>query len=110
MSYSVAVVDSSTLTTSVLVWATRPDLADALVAALAEPGRVVRLLEQDADLTSAHSYGSLLVAEFEPRFRQQQAFVRGPFVLLDPARKAPHQLASRAYAVVATVSEALTLA
>ena len=42
MSYSVAAVDSSALTSTVLVWATRSDLAEALVAALAEPGRVVR--------------------------------------------------------------------
>src|SRR3954462_9673985 len=105
MSYSVAAVDSSTLTSSVLVWATRSDLADALVAALDEPGRAVRVLEQDADLVSAHSHGSLLVAEFEPRLAQQQAFVRGPFVLLDPNRAAPHQLAQRAYAVTSTASE-----
>jgi hypothetical protein len=49
---------------------------------------VVRVLEQDADLVSAHSYGSLLVAELEPRLELQQAFVRGPFVLLDPNRAA----------------------
>src|SRR5205809_1572906 len=106
MSYSVAAVDSSTLTSSVLVWATRSDLAEALVAALEEPGRMVRALEQDADLVSAHNHGSLMVAELEPRLEQQQAFVRGPFVLLDPNRAAPHQLARRAYAVVSTVSEA----
>jgi len=77
-----------------------------LVESLAEPERVVRVLEQDADLTSAHLYGSLLVAEFEPRLTLQQEFVRGPFVLLDPARAAAHRLASRAYAIVATPSEA----
>src|SRR5262245_24876192 len=64
------------------------------------------LLEQDAELTSAHNYGSLLVAEFGPRFEAQQAFVRGPVVRLDPHRAAPHRLRSRAYAVVATPSEA----
>ena len=62
------------------------------------------MLEQDADLVSAHSYGSLLVAELEPRLELQQAFVRGPFVLLDPNRAAPHELARRAYAAVSTVS------
>jgi hypothetical protein len=65
---------------------------------------MVRVLEQDADLVSAHSYGSLLVAELEPRLELQQAYVRGPFGLLDPNRAAPRQFARRAYAVVSTVS------
>jgi hypothetical protein len=99
-------VDSPAPTSSVLVWATRPDLAEALVSALAEPGRVVRVLEHDAELSSAHTYGSLLVAEFGPRLEIQQSFVRGPFVLVDAERAAPYRLSGRAYAVVATASEA----
>jgi hypothetical protein len=91
---------------SVLVWATRPGLADALVELLAEPGRTVRVLVRDADLSSADTLGVVLVAEFEPRFAVQQRFVRGPLVLLDPTRAAPRTIAAGAYAVVATASEA----
>lgn len=90
-----------------LLWATRPDLAEALATALAEPERVVRVLDQDAQLSSAHTFGSLLVAELEPRLLLQQAFLRGPFVLVDPERAAPRAFAARAYAVVASASEAV---
>jgi len=99
-------VDSRAPTSSVLVWATRPDLAEALARVLAEPDRAVRLLEQDAELSSAHTFASVLVAEFGPRLELQQSFLRGPFVLIDPERAAPHRLAARAYAVASTPSEA----
>jgi hypothetical protein len=99
-------VDLRAPSPSVLVWATRPGLADALAETLAEPGRTVRLLEQDADLSSADTLGVVLVAEFEPRFAVQAPFVRGPLVLLDPERAAPRPLSSRACAVVGTPSEA----
>ncbi|HEY3060187.1 MAG TPA: hypothetical protein VGL99_14605 [Chloroflexota bacterium] len=99
-------MDSRSPTSSVLVWATRPDLAEAVVRVLAEPGRIVRVLEHDGELSSAHTFASLLVAEFGPRLELQQSFLRGPFVLIDPERSAPRRLASRAYAIAATASEA----
>jgi hypothetical protein len=99
-------VDLRAPTSSVLVWAIRPDLADAVVELLAEPGRTVRVLENDAQLSSAHTLASLLVAEFSTRLELQQSFLRGPFVLIDPERAAPRPLAARAYAIVATPSEA----
>jgi len=91
---------------TVLVWATGPGMVEALSAALSDPGRSVRLLQQDAQLMDAHAHGSLLVAEVGPRLLAQQAFVRGAFVLVDVERLAPRSLAERAYAVVRSAAEA----
>ena len=85
---------------------TRP-LGESLLDYLAEPGRSIRVLDTDAELaaTGAGS-SSLLVAQAGPRLAAQQAFLRGPFILVDPARSSPASLARRAYAVVANPPEA----
>ena len=92
--------------TTILIWAPDPAVADALVLNVSEPGRAVRLLDDDAQLAASGSSGRLLVAQAGPRLEAQQAFLRGPLVLLDPARVASRELAKRAYAVVANPPEA----
>ena len=46
------------------------------------------------------------MAQAGPRLDAQQAFVRGPFILVDPTRSSPASLTRRAYAVVANAPEA----
>jgi hypothetical protein len=92
---------------AILIWAHDAALAESLQDYLAEPGRSVRVLDNDAELAAASaSTGSLLVAQAGPRLDAQQAFVRGPFILVDPARSSPPSLKRRAYAVVANPPEA----
>jgi len=92
---------------AVLIWAHDAALAESLFDHIGEPGRSVRVLDSDAELaTAGASSGSLLVAQAGPRLDAQQAFVRGPFILVDPARSSPASLARRAYAVVANPPEA----
>jgi len=91
---------------SVSVWAHDTDLGEALCKYLDEPGRDVRPLHSDAELAQARLTDSVLVAQAGPRLAAQQAFVRGPCILLDPHRVSPLALARRAYAVVDTVAEA----
>jgi hypothetical protein len=91
---------------SVRVWTHDADLAEALCAYLIEPGRDVRLLHNDAELAAVPLSGSLLVAQAGPRLAAQQAFVREPFILIDPQRVSPFALTRRAYASVDTVAEA----
>jgi hypothetical protein len=90
----------------ILIWAHDPAVAEALVQQVSEPGRAVRVLEDDADLAASSSSGGLLVAQAGPRLEVQQAFLRGPFILLDPARAASGALAKQAYAVVVDPPEA----
>ena len=67
----------------------------------------MRVLDSDAELAATGaSSGSLLVAQAGPRLAAQQAFMRGPFILVDPARSSQASLARRAYAVVANPPEA----
>jgi hypothetical protein len=92
---------------AILIWAHDAALAESLLDYLAEPGRSVRVLDSDAQLAAAGaSSGSLLVAQAGPRLDAQQAFVRGPFILVDPARSSQASLERRAYAVVANPPEA----
>ena len=90
---------------AVLIWAHDATLAESLRDYLAEPGRSVRVLDTDAEL-AATGVGGLLVAQAGPRLAAQQAFVRGPFILVDPTRSSQTNLARRAYAVVADPPEA----
>jgi hypothetical protein len=92
---------------AVSVWAHDNELGEALCEYLVEPGRAVHVLRDDAEL-AAHSAsgGGLLVAQAGPRLTAQQAFVREPFILIDPQCESPATLARRAYAVVDTVAEA----
>jgi hypothetical protein len=99
-------VPASPPPSTILVWAPAPAVAEALVLNVAEPGRAVRVLDGDADLAASGSSGRLLVAQAGPRVEAQQAFLRGPLVLLDPARMSSGELVRRAYAVVANPPEA----
>ena len=91
---------------TILIWAHDATLAGSLLDYLAEPGRSVRVLESDAELAASGAAGGLLVAQAGPRLAAQQAFLRGPFILVDPARSSHANLARRAYAVVANPPEA----
>jgi hypothetical protein len=91
---------------SISIWATDPRLADALLATLAEPGRDLRLLENDGQLAASGSGAGLLVAQAGPRLDAQQTFLRGPFILVDPQRISSSHLARRAYAIVPNPAEA----
>jgi hypothetical protein len=99
-------VHSDESTALVLVWATDLGLAQVLAQMLADAGRTVRILEDDAQLVMGQSQGSLLVAEAGPRLTAQQAFLRGPLIIVDPLRDTKSALARRAYAVVANPAEA----
>jgi hypothetical protein len=66
----------------------------------------VRLHESDGELAASGSSGGLLVAQAGPRLEAQQAFLRGPIILVDPPRTASIELKARAYAVVANAPEA----
>lgn len=91
---------------AILIWAHDAALAAALVRSVSEPGRTVHVIENDAELAVSGASGSLLVAQAGPRLEAQQAFLRGPFILVDQARTAPASLARTAYAVVANPPEA----
>jgi hypothetical protein len=93
-------------TTTILVWAHDPAIADALAQNVSEPGRAAYVLNDDAELAASGSSGTLLVAQAGPRLEAQQLFLRGALILLDPWRSASRELAKRAYAVVANPSEA----
>jgi hypothetical protein len=92
--------------TTILVWAHEPAIAAELALNVDEPGRAVHLLEDDAQLAASGSSGRLLVAQAGPRLEAQRLFLRGPLVLVDGARISSHELADRAYAVVANAPEA----
>jgi hypothetical protein len=94
------------LASRVLVWATDWRLGQALTEALARAEHAVCQLDGDAELVSAHQRGGLLVAECGPRLQAQLAFLRMPFILVDPPGLATRALAERAYAVVASAAEA----
>ena len=59
---------------TILIWAVDPDLASELTAALADFGRDVRVLEDDAELASSARTKSLLVAQAGPRLEAQHEF------------------------------------
>jgi len=92
--------------TTILIWAHDPDVAADLALNVDEPGRAVHLLEDDAQLAASGTSGRLLVAQAGPRLEAQRVFLRGPLVLVDPARISSPELANRAYAVVANPPEA----
>ncbi len=98
-------VDASTRVT-ILIWATDPKLAEELTDCLVEPDREVRVLEDDSQLASSARTTVLLVAEAGPRLEAQQAFLRGPIILVDPPAITSTPLAARAYAIVANAPEA----
>jgi hypothetical protein len=91
---------------TILIWAHDLAVAEALFYSVSEPGRAVQVLEGDADLAASGAGGSLLVAQAGPRLEAQQAFLRGPLILVDQARSSSAALAKRAYAVVANAPEA----
>ncbi len=91
---------------TILLWAPDAALAEALVLHLAEPGHTVEVLDGDAQLAANGGSGNLLVAQAGPRLEAQQAFLRGPLVLVDPGRGSSAGLAKRAYAVVTDAPEA----
>jgi hypothetical protein len=91
---------------AILIWAHDATLGEALLDYLAEPGRSIRVLDTDAELAATGADGSVLVAQAGPRLAAQQAFLRVPFILVDPARSSDARLARRAYAVVANPPEA----
>jgi hypothetical protein len=91
---------------TILIWAHDPAVAEDLALNVDEPGRAVHLLEDDAQLAASGTSGRLLVAQAGPRLEAQRAFLRGPLVLVDPARISSAELATRAYAVVANPPEA----
>jgi hypothetical protein len=90
----------------ILVWATDQRLVDALHEYLLEPARALRVLEDDGQLAASGSNGALLVAQVGPRLEAQQAFLRGPLILVDPTRSASGELRARAYAIVGNAAEA----
>jgi hypothetical protein len=92
--------------TTVLIWAHDPDVAAELALNVDEPGRAVRLVEDDAQLAASGSSGRLLVAQAGSRLEAQRVFLRGPLIVLDPARISSNELADRAYAVVFNAPEA----
>ena len=92
--------------TTILIWAHDLAVAEALFYSLSEPGRSLHVLDSDADLAASGSAGMLLVAQAGPRLEAQQAFLRGPLILVDQARTSSSELAKRAYAVVANAPEA----
>jgi hypothetical protein len=91
---------------TILIWAHDPAIADALVQEVTEPGRSVHVLADDAELATSGSSGSLLVAQAGPRLEAQQAFLRGPLILLEHSSRSSSALARRAYAVVVNSPEA----
>jgi hypothetical protein len=92
---------------AILIWAHDVALGEALLDYLAEPGRSIRVLDTDAELAATGADRStLLVAQAGPRLAAQQAVLRGPFILVDPARSSNASLTRRAYAVVANPAEA----
>jgi hypothetical protein len=90
----------------VVIWAPSTGLERALTDRLAHLGYSVSILSSEAELAAANASSALLVAEYGPRLAAQQAFLRGPFVLVDVERAAPPKLAQRSYAVVDTPEEA----
>jgi hypothetical protein len=90
----------------ILIWATEQPLLEDLHEYLAEPARALQELEDDGQLAASGSNGALLVAQVGPRLEAQRAFLRGPFILIDPTRSASAELKSRAYAIVANAPEA----
>jgi hypothetical protein len=90
----------------ILIWAIDVRLAEALCAELDEPGRALRVLDDDGELAASGSSGMLLVAEAGPRLEAQRAFLRGPVILVDPSHAASGQLTTQAYAVVSNAPEA----
>src|SRR5579859_3612697 len=91
---------------TILIWATDSAVAEALAHDLSEPGRAVQVLDGDAQLAASGNTGSLLVAQAGPRLEAQQGFLRGPLILVDPARMSSAALVRVAYAVVANGPEA----
>jgi hypothetical protein len=91
---------------TILIWAHDPTVAIDLALNVDEPGRAVRVLDDDAQLAASGSSGRLLVAQAGPRLETQRAFLRGPLVLVDPTRISSGDLARSAYAVVANPPEA----
>jgi hypothetical protein len=98
-------VDASARAT-ILIWAPDPDLAEALTASLLEADCNVQVLEDDRQLASSARTTRLLVAQAGPRLEAQQAFLRGPIILIDPNRTTSPRLTGRAYAIVANAPEA----
>jgi len=90
---------------TVLVWAPEQQVAETIEASLVGVGHSVRRLEHDADLATLHQRHTLLVAQCGPRLEAQQAFVRGPLILVESGCKPSDALAARAYAVVAQPAE-----
>src|SRR4051794_3067371 len=73
---------------AILIWAHDAALGEALLEYLADPGRSIRVLDTDAELAATGAdTSSLLVAQAGPRLAAQQAFLRVPFILVDPARR-----------------------
>jgi hypothetical protein len=95
-----------TARTAVLVWAADWQVGAAIEASLVAVGHVVRRVEDDAALASTHKGDALLVAECGPRLEAQQAFLRGPLILVEAGCTPSPALAARAYAVVAEPSDA----
>jgi|SRR5579859_7426088 len=85
----------------ILVWAPDEPVFEAVEASLVGAGHTVRRLEDDAELATLSQGDALLVAQCGPRLDVQQAFLRGPFVLVEAGRKPSVALAARAYGVVA---------
>ncbi len=93
----------------VLVWAAAAERAEALVEALAGPGRAVRSVLDEAELaqTAYRRAADVLVVESAPALAVQSAFLRIPLILLRPADDRPaHELARHAYAIVSRPAEA----
>jgi hypothetical protein len=93
-------VQPTTPQVPILIWATDPDLAEALEEYLHDQGRNLRVLENDAELAASGTSAGVLVAEAGPRLEAQRLFLRGPLILVDRHRGASRELLGRAYAVV----------
>jgi hypothetical protein len=90
-----------------LLWGTTGQLVHDLTLTLAQAGYVPRVLESDAQLATEHLPGVLLLAEYGQRLETQQAFLRGPLILVDSRSSAPRRFVERAYAVASNPSEAV---
>jgi hypothetical protein len=100
------VPEVETFAERVLIWAPEPEVAEAIEASLVAAGHAVRHLENDAELaTSVHQRDGLLVAQCGERLEAQQAFLRGPLILVEAGRKPSPALFSRAYTVVPGAEE-----
>jgi hypothetical protein len=100
------VPEVETFAERVLIWAPEPQVAEAIEASLVAAGHAVRHLEDDAELaTAVHHRDALLVAQCGERLEAQQAFLRGPFILVEAGRKPSPAFSARAYAVVPQSSD-----